>query len=83
MDLDQRRRGNGAHGLNDSWCVDGSGFRGRFGRCSFPVRVSNDELLFEVLGRDFIQRTGCDASGGNAQLFRLGENLFVLQAELL
>jgi hypothetical protein len=39
------------------------------------------ELVFEVFGGDLIQRAGRDPCGGNAQLFRLGENFFVLQAE--
>jgi hypothetical protein len=39
-------------------------------------------LLFEVFGGYLIQRTGRDARSGYAQLFRLGENFFVLQVEL-
>jgi len=45
--------------------------------------VSKHQLLFEVFGGYFIQRTGGDTSGGKAQLFRLGENFLVLQAEFL
>jgi hypothetical protein len=41
------------------------------------------ELLFQVFGGDLIQRTGSNASGGNAQFFRLRENFLVLEAELL
>ena len=41
------------------------------------------KLFFEVFGGDFIQRTGGDSSGGNAQLFGLGEYFLVLQAKLL
>jgi hypothetical protein len=55
------------------WCVN----RRR------TVGVSEGKLLFEVFGSDFIQRTGRNPGGGNAQLFRLGENFFVLQAEFL
>jgi hypothetical protein len=42
-----------------------------------------DNLLFEVSGGDFIQRAGGDPGGGQAQFFRLGQDLFVVQAELL
>jgi hypothetical protein len=42
-----------------------------------------DDLLFEVFGSDFIEGAGGNTRGGNAQRFRLGENFFVLQAELL
>jgi hypothetical protein len=45
--------------------------------------VQQDQLFFEVLGGDFIQRARRDASGNNAQLLGLGENFFVLQAEFL
>jgi hypothetical protein len=41
------------------------------------------ELIFQVFGCNLVERTRRDARGGNAQFFRLGENLFVLQAELL
>jgi hypothetical protein len=42
-----------------------------------------DELLFEIFGSDLIERTGGDPRGGKVEFFRLGENLFVVQAELL
>jgi hypothetical protein len=42
--------------------------------------IGQNQLLFEVLGSDFIQRTGRNP-GGNAQFLRLGEDFFVLQAE--
>jgi hypothetical protein len=45
--------------------------------------IGQNQLLFEVLGSDFIQRTGRNPSGGNAQFLRLGENFLVLQAEFL
>jgi hypothetical protein len=40
------------------------------------------ELILEVFGGDFIQRTRGDPRGGNAQFLGLGQNFFVLQAEL-
>jgi hypothetical protein len=45
--------------------------------------VRDDKLLFEVFGGDLIQRAGGNARTGNAQFFRLGENFFVLQVQLL
>ena len=42
-----------------------------------------DELLFEVFGSNLIERAGGDPRGGKAQFFCLGQNLFVVQAELL
>jgi hypothetical protein len=45
--------------------------------------VRQDELLFEIFGGNLIERTGGDPGGGKAQFFRLGQNLFVVQAELL
>jgi hypothetical protein len=42
-----------------------------------------DELLFEVFGSDLIERAGGNPRGRKVQLFGLGENLFVVQAELL
>jgi hypothetical protein len=40
------------------------------------------EFIFEIRGGDLIQRTRGDPRLGNAQFFRLGQNFFVLQAEL-
>ena len=42
-----------------------------------------NQLLLEVLGSDFIERTRSDARGRNAQLLGFGQNFFVLQAKLL
>jgi hypothetical protein len=42
-----------------------------------------ENLLFEEFGGNLIQRAGRDPGGGHAQLLRLGQNLFVVQAELL
>jgi hypothetical protein len=39
-----------------------------------------DDLLLEVFGGDFIERTGGNLSAGNAQSLGFGENFFVLQA---
>jgi hypothetical protein len=44
--------------------------------------VGQHNLLFEVFGGDFIQRTRRHFGGGKAQRFGLVENLFVLQAQL-
>jgi len=44
--------------------------------------IRENELLFEIFGGDFIQRTGRHPRGGNAQFLRLGKNFFVLQAKL-
>jgi hypothetical protein len=40
------------------------------------------EMLYEVLSADFVQRTGSDARGDNAQFLRPGQDFLVLQAEL-
>jgi hypothetical protein len=45
--------------------------------------MRQDELLFEVFGGNLIERAGGDPRGGKIQFFRLGQNLFVVQAELL
>ena len=45
--------------------------------------MSRLELVFEVLGGDLIQGAGSYASQCDAQFFGLGQNLLVLQAELL
>jgi hypothetical protein len=42
-----------------------------------------DNLLFEVFGGNLIERAGGDPRGGKAQGFGFGEDLFVVQAELL
>jgi hypothetical protein len=42
-----------------------------------------ENFLFEVFGGNLIQRAGRDPGGGKAQFLRLGENLLVLQVELL
>jgi len=39
------------------------------------------ELIFEIPGRDFIERTRGDPRADNAQFLRLGEHFFALQAE--
>jgi len=49
---------------------------------TYALGMREDELLFEIFGGDFIQRAGRHPRGGNAQFFRLGQNFFVLQAEL-
>jgi hypothetical protein len=41
------------------------------------------ELILEVFSSDLIQGTGRYSRSGNAQLFRLGQNFFVSQAEFL
>ena len=46
------------------------------------LRMLQNELLFEVFGSDFIERTGGHTRRGNAQSFGLGEHFFVLQAKL-
>jgi hypothetical protein len=56
--------------------------RRRRGR-SEELRMFLDNLQLEVFGGNLIQRTGGDPRGGKAQFFRLGENLLVLQVELL
>jgi hypothetical protein len=45
--------------------------------------MRQDELLFEVFGGNLIKRAGGDPRGGKIQFFRLGQHLFVVQAELL
>jgi hypothetical protein len=42
-----------------------------------------DNLLFEIFGSNLIERTGGDPRGRKTQFLRLGQNLFVVQAELL
>ena len=74
----QGRRSPGPRG----WGAAGGGGAGRRGR-SGEFGMLQEDLLFEVFGSNLIQRTGGDPRGGNAQFFRLGQNLFVLQAELL
>jgi hypothetical protein len=44
--------------------------------------MREDQLLFEVLSGDFIQRARCYARS-NAQFFCLGKNFFVFQVQLL
>ena len=65
--------------------VDHRGGRGRMrgfrGGRDFGMVL--EELAFEVLGGDLIQRAGRDLGGGNAQFLGLGENFFVLQAKFL
>ncbi len=58
-----------------------SGSRSGDRRRSDQAGMILDELLFEVFGSNFIERTGSHF-GGNAQGLGLGENFFVLQAEL-
>jgi hypothetical protein len=41
------------------------------------------ELILKVLSSDLIQRAGSNACTSNAKFLRLGDNFFVLQAELL
>ena len=55
----------------------------RHGEHAFLAGLAVFVLLFEVLGGDLIERTGGDLGGGNAQPLGLGDDLFVLQAELL
>ena len=42
-----------------------------------------EQVIFEILGGDFIERAGWDSGGGNAQRLGLGENFLVLQAKFL
>ena len=44
--------------------------------------MGQNELLFEIFSRDFVQRAGRYFRGSNAQFLGLGENFLVLQAEL-
>jgi hypothetical protein len=45
--------------------------------------MGEDELLLEIFCGDFIERTRGNLRGSNAQILRLGENFFVLEAKLL
>jgi len=51
-------------------------FGGEFG-------VIREQVIFEVLGGDLIERTGRDLGGGNAQRLGFGDNFLVLQAKFL
>jgi hypothetical protein len=42
-----------------------------------------ENLYFEVFGSNLIQRTGGDPRSGKVQGLRLGQDLLVVQAELL
>ncbi len=61
----------------------GGGGAGGGGGGAASSGMLQDDLLFEVFGSNLIQRAGGDPRGGKAQCFRLGEHLFVVQAELL
>src|SRR5579862_2497870 len=77
----RRRRGD-----NDDFFLNrrGLGFfdGGRRRKFGGQIGMFLEQLLFEELGADFVKRAGGDFRGGNAQRLGLGENRFVLQAEL-
>jgi hypothetical protein len=52
-------------------------------RRSREFRMLQDDLLGEIFGGNLIQRTRGDPRGFQAQGFGLGQNLLVVQAELL